>query len=196
MRYTRQVLALLALAAGWGVLVADGPALDVPEDARCKRFDVQYEFQTHCMGELARGILRLEDGSDCRSSPQYQGEYQGERFWALELALEPIRAQGLHVQRVTALYKTSILTPVGFDFEIKGEPVPPPSEPVPPPSESVPPPDEPVDAPQNPDMTAPIFVCKDARTHETLAVNKDYLCENKENPSETCELKLSHQTRE
>jgi len=45
-------------------------------------------------------------------------------------------------------------------------------------------------------MTAPIFVCKDARTHETLAVNKDYLCENKENPSETCELKLSHQTRE
>jgi len=173
----RQVLALLALAAGWMVLVADGG----PFPPRCsdfgprEDFEVQYEFQTNCMGEPMGGLLNLRGNNQ---SLCHWVEDKGEGYSVVdESTFEHIKEQGLHVQRVYILYKSrdKQLAPIGFDFEIKGEPV---------------------DTPQNPDMTAPIFVCKDARTHETLAVNKDYLCENKENPSETCELKLSHPPHE
>jgi len=162
MRYTRQILALLALAAGWMVLVADGGL------EPCAMDDVQYEFQTNCMGEPVSGLFKLN---------KKNGSCAGNQDFLYGAEIEQIREQGLPVQSVTVLFKKrdGKLTPIGFDFEIKGESV---------------------DAPSNPDTTAPTFVCIDSRTHETLAVNKDYLCENKENPSETCELKLTYLPRE
>jgi len=175
MRYTRQILALLALAAGWMVLVADSAPDPCPDFDTRADFNVQYEFQTNCMGEPASGLLNLHNNHEsfCDwSNVNKEGE-----TWVGTSTLDPIKDQGLNVLGVTIIYKhpADKLIPVGFHFQIKGKPV---------------------GVLSNPDTTVPTFVCKDSRTHETLAVNKDYLCENKENPSETCELKLTYQPRE
>jgi hypothetical protein len=171
----RKVLGLLALAAGWTVLVADGGLESCPD------FDVQYEFQTNCMGEPASGSLNLAGGGSCL--PAADGYYYDDLGIP---ELDKARAQGLNVQNVTALFKgpEKKRIAIGFDFSIIGEPV----------SKR-----KPVytgDAPGEQEATVPLFVCKDSRTHETIAVDKDYLCEAQDNPSQTCELKLLLQPRE
>jgi len=168
MRYTRQILALLALAAGWMVLVAD-TALDPCQDfGPRENFEIQYEFQTNCMGTSANGLLDLSDDNETACALSHWGEgYTG--TGVASSTLNAMRRQGLNAQRVIIIYKhhDDKFIPIGFDFEIKGEPI---------------------DA----FITSRTFSCIDSRTHETLAVNKDYLCESRENPSETCELKLTY----
>jgi len=181
----RQVLALLALAAGWVVLVADGGLEPCPDFDTREGFNVQYTFQTNCMGEPVSGFLNLSNDNESRCYWGSWTEEEKEGYTSvLQSALDPMREQGLNVQSMTIIYKHphKKLIPIGFDFQIIGEP-----------AQIT---DGPVGAPQNPDTAAPIFVCTDSRTHETLAVDKDYSCENPDNPSETCALKLVYQPHE
>jgi|GEM_PF-3549998 len=199
MRYTRQILALLALAAGWVVLVADSVQDPCQDFGPRENFEIQYEFQTNCMGEVTSGRLNLHNGNEltCYWGTWEEKEEEG-RTEVAESMLNEIKQQGLNVRSVEIIYQRpkKKYIPVGFNFWIIGEPVQQPLETTDEPATEIGEPatetDEPVDAPNNPDTTVPTFFCKDARTHKTLAVDKNYLCENRKNPSETCELKLTY----
>jgi hypothetical protein len=125
-RKTTIIAGLVALAGGWTVLVADS------SNEQCGvtvGYDVTYGYSTTCMGAPASGQITISaPGDKSRGvSPKEGGEYSSA---VPAETLAAIRAQGLNVATIEALYDTTECQhleghakPTGFALRLYGTPV-------------------------------------------------------------------------
>lgn len=177
----RQILALLLLLAGWGVLVADspGPPNDDGWSTEKAGYDVFYDFQTDCLGEAIHGQIHLWDETESDevfSWDLIEDEHYRFSKTISKEQLDLIQNEGLSFISGKIIYITQgistkerkISIPIGFDFEIEGMPL---------------------GASNDSEDASSVFFCQDALIPMLLASDKTYHCENS-NSSLTCTLNL------